>query len=52
MDLSVARKEEKWIKEHTISFSFSKDEFIPNPGSKIWESCNIDNYRNYIQDII
>lgn len=36
MDKTSAKNEQTWIKSHSISYTFNKDEFLPNPDSKIW----------------
>merc|ERR1712086_312443 len=30
IDFTELRNEEKWIKGHSISYTFNKDEFLPN----------------------
>ena len=36
IDKSAISKEQKWIKAHSVSYTFNKDEFLPNPDSKLW----------------
>lgn len=36
LDKSSIQKEQKWIKAHSVSYTFNKDEFLPNPDSKLW----------------
>ena len=53
-DFTELKNEEKWIKAHSISYTFNKDEFLPNPDSKIWhqKNCKYEEYRNFPLDII
>ena len=51
-DKSELRKEQAWIKAHSVSYSFNKDEFLPNPDCRLWEKCKLDQYRNYTLDLI
>ena len=41
IDRSQIKNEQKWIKAHSISYTFNKDEFLPNPDSKFWLEMNI-----------
>lgn len=36
IDKSSAKKSRDWIKAHSVSYTFNKDEFLPNPQAKIW----------------
>lgn len=53
-DFTELKNEEKWIKSHSISYTFNKDEFLPNPDSKIWfqKNCKYEDYQNYPLDIL
>jgi hypothetical protein len=35
-----------WIKEKCISFTFNKDEFLPNPDAAFFREFNITEYSN------
>lgn len=37
LEKSEIKNEEKWIKSHSVSYTFNKDEFLPNPDSKLWQ---------------
>ena len=54
IDFTELKNEEKWIKGHSVSYTFNKDEFLPNPDSKFWQlkNCNYEHYRNYPLDIM
>jgi len=54
VDRSSVRNEQSWVKSHSVSFTFNKDEFLPNPDSKVWQNkgCVYDDYRNYSLDIV
>lgn len=51
-DKKEVRLEQAWIKAHSVSYSFNKDEFLPNPDCRLWEKCKLDQYRNYTLDLI
>ena len=36
MDKTEIKNEQQWIKVHSVSYTFNKDEFLPNPDSKLW----------------
>jgi hypothetical protein len=46
-------KEQRWIKDHSISFTFNTDEFLPNPDSKIFSRyAPYEGYKSYpLEDI-
>ena len=46
-------KEQRWIKDHSISFTFNTDEFLPNPDSKIFSRfAPYEEYKSYpLEDI-
>ena len=52
LDKQDIKKEQQWIRSHSVSYSFNKDEFLPNPDSGIWQKCKYDEYRNYTLDLI
>ena len=54
LDLTELKNEEKWIKSHSVSYTFNKDEFLPNPDSRIWhlKNCKYEDYRNYPLDLL
>lgn len=39
--------ERKWIQQHSVSYTFHKDEFIANPDSQLYSDCQMENYKNY-----
>jgi hypothetical protein len=41
----VKALERKWINDHSISYTFHGDEFMPNPDSKFFEEWNIQDYK-------
>lgn len=43
-------KERKWINDHSISYTFHGDVFLPNPDSKLFEIFSYDGYKNYPLD--
>lgn len=45
-------KERKWINEHSVSYTFNHDEFMPNPDSKLFHKFDIDEYKHYPLDDI
>ena len=49
IDRSQIKTEQKWIKSHSISYTFNKDEFLPNPDSKFWLELDykLSDYKNY-----
>ena len=51
---SEIKNEEKWVKSHSVSYTFNKDEFLPNPDSKLWQQklCDFEKYRNYPLDVL
>ena len=44
---AALRKEQAWIKQHSISFTFTKDEFLPNPDSNIFTKFPYGSYKQY-----
>jgi hypothetical protein len=54
LDKSAINKEQKWIKAHSVSYTYNRDEFLPNPDSKLWlqKHCDFDEYRNFPVDLI
>ena len=40
-------REKAWIKQHSISFTFRTDEFLPNPDSKLFQKYAYQGYRTY-----
>ena len=53
-DKSEIKREQVWIKSHSISYTFNKDEFLPNPDCKLWQQkfCVYNEYRNYPLDLL
>lgn len=49
LDKQAIKQEQAWIRSHSVSFTFNKDELLPNPDSKLWslKTCVFENYRNY-----
>ena len=49
LDKNAIKQEQAWIRSHSVSFTFNKDELLPNPDSKIWnvKGCVFEDYRNY-----
>ena len=45
-------KERKWIKDHSISYTFNTNEFLPNPDSKIFNKYAYQEYKHYPLDEI
>lgn len=45
-------KEQKWIKDHSISFAFNGDEFLPNPDSKLFHKFALEEYKHFPLDEI
>jgi Zc3h12a-like Ribonuclease NYN domain len=45
-------REQKWIKDHSISFTFNSDEFLPNPDSKLFNKFPYEEYKHYPLDSI
>ena len=41
------KREKAWIKQHSISFSFCGDEFLPNPDSKLFQRYSLQSYKTY-----
>lgn len=42
------KREKAWLKQHTISFAFNGDQFLPNPDSKLFASkFKIESYKQY-----
>lgn len=41
------KREKAWIKQHTISFTFREDEFMPNPDSKLFQKYAYQTYKSY-----
>lgn len=42
------KKEQRWIKDHSISFTFNGDEFLPNPDSMIFSRYSpYEEYKSY-----
>lgn len=41
------KAENAWIKQHSISFTFKDDEFLPNPDSKLFEKYQYQKYKSY-----
>jgi hypothetical protein len=54
VDKQLIKKEQTWLRSHSISYTFNKDEFLPNPDSKVWnlKCCVFDDYRNYANDLV
>jgi len=45
-------REQKWIKDHSISFTFNSDEFLPNPDCKLFHKFHIEEYKHFpLEDI-
>jgi hypothetical protein len=41
-------KEQRWVKDHSISFTFNGDEFLPNPDSKLFNKhASYETYKNF-----
>jgi hypothetical protein len=45
-------REQKWIKDHSISFTFNTDEFLPNPDCKLFNKFPYEDYKHYSLDEI
>ncbi|CDW86913.1 UNKNOWN [Stylonychia lemnae] len=43
-------KERKWIKDHSISYTFNGNEFLPNPDSKIFVRYPYEDYHHFPLD--
>lgn len=43
-DNSEQPKERKWVKDHSISYTFNGNEFLPNPDSKIFNKYQYEDY--------
>ena len=41
------RREKEWIKQHSISFTFSGDKFLPNPDCKLFQRFAYQGYKTY-----
>jgi hypothetical protein len=46
-DQEIIRRERAWIQQHSISFAFNEDEFLPNPDSKLFAKFKVDSYRSF-----
>jgi len=46
-DQEVTKRERAWIQQHSISFAFNEDEFLPNPDSKLFSKFKIEDYKSY-----
>ena len=40
------RREKEWIRAHTISYTFNKDEFLPNPDSSFFTLYDYASYKS------
>lgn len=40
------KRERAWIKQHSISFAFNEDEFLPNPDSKLFSKFAHSTYKS------
>ena len=40
-------RERAWIRQHSISFAFNEDEFLPNPDSKLFGKYAYETYKSY-----
>lgn len=47
---SDKNKERKWINDHSVSYTFNADEFLPNPDSKVFNKCSIEDYKHFPLD--
>lgn len=41
------KRERAWIRQHSISFAFNEDEFLPNPDSKLFNKFAYESYRSF-----
>ena len=47
-DHETVKREKNWIQQHTISFAFKGDQFLPNPDSMLFANkFKIDKYKQY-----
>jgi hypothetical protein len=49
-DAEVTKRERAWIQQHSISFAFNEDEFLPNPDSKLFSKFKYEGYKSYPLD--
>ena len=47
---SEKSKERKWINDHSISYTFNSNEFLPNPDSKIFNKYAYEEYKHFPLD--
>ena len=44
-------REKAWVRQHSVSFTFKGDEFLPNPDSKLFQKYAYQGYKSYaLQD--
>ena len=41
------KREYAWLKQHSISFAFNEDEFLPNPDSKLFSKFTYETYKSF-----
>jgi len=52
LEKSKDPKDKRWIKDHSISFTFKADEFLPNPDCKLFQRFPYEEYKHYPLDQI
>ena len=40
-------REKAWIQQHSVSFTFKGDEFLPNPDSKLFQKYSYQGYKSF-----
>jgi hypothetical protein len=43
-------REQRWVKDHSISFTFNGDEFLPNPDCKLFQRYQYAEYKHFPLD--
>ena len=46
----IKNKERKWVKDHSISYTFHGDQFLPNPDSQLFNQYPVEGYVCYPLD--
>ena len=49
-DHDSIKKQQNWLKQHTVNFAFKGDEYLPNPDSKLFLKFNYATYKTYELD--
>lgn len=49
-DHESIKKQQSWLKQHTVTFAFKGDEYLPNPDSKLFLKFNYSTYKTFELD--